>query len=706
MHRRLPVLLLFSSVLALMCTAAFGWKFASMADSQGFNNGVNTVVLTKLVNQINTEHVDFVIFQGDAITGSADDAACGSQMNTWLSIMGNLNCPWYFVPGNHDIQSPTAQENVLRSRVNQPLNGPSSDLEMVYWFDYQNARFIGLNSDHYGQQHLIQKDWLRSVLQNTTQPLIFVMAHEAAYGGGLDAYPSERDEFWSILTQYGVNTYFCGHRHYFHRALYGSVYQVVNGGAGGELVTGVPGTIAQYHYVVVEVIGLNLYGWCKSDTGAILDSWTQVVTPPTLVTCGQARLLPDGTNVTLQNKIVTYVKDNAFYIQEDDRSAGFRVTGVSGIAVGDRVNVTGLLATNSSGEREIQGSASKLSSGNPAPAPLVITNKAQLGGPLGYNPGAEGAVGCHNSGLLVKITGRVTAVGTGADAYKFYIDDGSGVADGTSWAGVPNKGVRVLWQGTVAVGEYRVVTGISSAFKNGSNVCRQIICTDRVVLSSFTAYNDCVYSSSTSHCNPALMPNVTTYNIGIGSPGPSSGTLKNFTNGIDTGVTLTLTQSGGVIWQPNGCSPSYDGGADCNTGTDARNVFSSMTASLVGLTYYGSTGWWVDATFTGLDPDKKYEFITSANRHKTDGTYEDRLTKYTISGADSFANSSTPGVTIGDGGASSTFCTGNNTTRGYVARWTDIRCGADGSFKVRAEAGSAQNSAYAFSAIKLIQRPL
>ena len=212
----------------------------------------------------------------------------------------------------------------------------------------------------------------------------------------------------------------------------------------------------------------------------------------------------------------------------------------------------------------------------------------------------------------------------------------------------------------------------------------------------WTAYNDVCYSSTSGH--PGLQPNVTTYNIGSGSPGPASGVLKDKATGASTGATLTLTQNGTVIWQPSTSS----GGTDCSSGTDARTIFDpAATVSLVGTVYYGSTGWWVDASFTGLNPAKQYTFVTTANRANT--SYTDRLTRYTISGADAFTNTSSSGTTVGGGGASTTFCTGSNTAAGYVARWTAINPGADGSFKVRAEAGSTQNSAYAFHAIQLVE---
>jgi len=213
----------------------------------------------------------------------------------------------------------------------------------------------------------------------------------------------------------------------------------------------------------------------------------------------------------------------------------------------------------------------------------------------------------------------------------------------------------------------------------------------------FTAYNDVCYSSTSGH--PALQPNVTTYNIGSGSPGPAGGLLLDKSTGTSTGVTVTLTQSGSVVWQPD----PVTGAATAMRDRRTKCLRSATTASLMGTVYYGSTGWWVDVSFTGLNPAATYEFVTTANRN--DATYTDRLTKYTISGADAYTNASSTGTTIGSGGVSTTLCTGYNTVNGYVARWTGINPGADGSFTVRAEAGSSQYKAYAFDAFKLVEVP-
>ncbi len=201
------------------------------------------------------------------------------------------------------------------------------------------------------------------------------------------------------------------------------------------------------------------------------------------------------------------------------------------------------------------------------------------------------------------------------------------------------------------------------------------------------AYNDCVYRN-----DQYIGENVTTYSIGNNFSGQTSGPLYDQATGEEMGVTATLTQSGGVNWQPE---PSA-GGSDTAIGTDAYNTFSGI-ADMTGVIYYGAAGWWVDVTFTGLDPATEYTFATSSARN----AYADRLTIYTLSGADTYTNASTEGVTVlADNKVG--FNTGNNHDEGYVARWTGITA-ADGTFSVRAEAdpSSPGGRAYAFNVFML-----
>ena len=119
----------------------------------------------------------------------------------------------------------------------------------------------------------------------------------------------------------------------------------------------------------------------------------------------------------------------------------------------------------------------------------------------------------------------------------------------------------------------------------------------------------------------------------------------------------------------------------------------------------------MDVTFTGLDPAKTYSFATSANRAGgTGGTppYTTQVSRYTISDATTAINASTSGVTVTTSVFSndtSAFATGENTVKGYVARWTGIQPGSDGDFKVRAQANGSVIEAYGFSVCMFSKKP-
>ncbi|UCG56738.1 MAG: lamin tail domain-containing protein [Phycisphaerales bacterium] len=193
-----------------------------------------------------------------------------------------------------------------------------------------------------------------------------------------------------------------------------------------------------------------------------------------------------------------------------------------------------------------------------------------------------------------------------------------------------------------------------------------------------TAYNDCVYSDG-----QYIAENVTTYGIGSGFGGLTSGLLVDQATGDDMGIVATFNQNGGVNWQPD----PGNGGRDSAAGTDAYNTFGGI-ADMTGVVYYGGTGWWVDLTFTGLNPATEYTFATSATRCN----YDNRLTIYTLRGADAYANASTAGVDV-LAENKVRFNTGDNCSEGYVTRWTGIRA-SDGSFTVRAEADPSSAEGY------------
>ncbi|MDO8586484.1 MAG: DUF5060 domain-containing protein [Armatimonadota bacterium] len=198
----------------------------------------------------------------------------------------------------------------------------------------------------------------------------------------------------------------------------------------------------------------------------------------------------DGSSVTCEGAIVSAAWTGYFYVESDSRCGGIRVEMPwHGLAVGMRADFTGIIRTNSSGERYIAASSASQS---PPPysagsvSPLNVNCRILGGGDWRYSPsigagqrGVDGGQGLNNIGLLVRVIGKMTQVDQGGQ--YFYIDDGGNLKDGTktlSGSGQPrdNVGVRVL--GTAALiptGSYVTVTGISSCFDSGGKLKRAII---------------------------------------------------------------------------------------------------------------------------------------------------------------------------------------------------------------------------------------
>lgn len=693
-------------------TTAESFRLTATADQRGYVSAFDAVLLQMQakVGGIGAFHV------------SPGDIDPPNYSRIRIDARFGTHSVWYPGIGNHEAE--TAEDMTwLRTEYNSgnggrvPLkvytnqDGPTGTVETNYSWDYGNVHFIMLNqywdggtvagSDVAADGDVVPalRNWLAANLAATAKPVIIVFGHEPAYpfnqfvGDSLDKYPANRDAFWNLLeSDPRVKAYICGHTNYYskYQKPGGRVWQIDLGNAGNDNGDG-----KTFLDVVIDPNEVRFDIWRDGGTGtfARTDTWSVPATEPVPVDVASpsaAKAMEDATYLRLTAPVSAAFPD-FFYMEDEDRVCGIRVNEPGFVtAPGVVLTVTGTITTNPDGERCIE--AMKIVTSSSATVkPVGMTNLALGGGAWQYNPstyagqrGVSGGVGANNIGLLARIFGEVTYKGTD----HFYVDDGSGVSDGSG-----HVGVRVAPYGAwiPSVGTLVQITGVSSCYASGGQIHRLLRYVSGLPLPPFVAYNDVVWNSG-----QPIAPNVTTYGIGSGFTGSTSGPLLDFATGTNTGITCAFTESGGVVWQ----SDPVTGGSDTNPGTDAYNVFNGIV-SLSGLVYYGSTGWWVDVEIAGLDPAGKYEFVTTSNRN--DATYTTRLSRYTISGVDSFTNTSTPGVTITNGGASTAFCTGYNTASGYVARWTNIAPGSDGKFKVRAEVapGGDAQKAYAFDAFKL-----
>ncbi|MEN6370819.1 MAG: carboxypeptidase regulatory-like domain-containing protein [Armatimonadota bacterium] len=402
--------------------------------------------------------------------------------------------------------------------------------------------------------------------------------------------------------------------------------------------------------------------------------------PVTPTTLAGARTAAGGSMLSVSGAVVTASYDNYFFIENTDRSAGIKVISTAKPAVGKVAFVAGnvVKADNEVAIAEVDDNFTT-DSNVTVPPPVAVTGKVA---------GELDKAGAAAQGMIVKVAGTVTGLHTNTDnkVDGYFLDDGSGiVGDGT------HKGIFVEMDPTWGtnssiVGKFKTIVSPLTVKKLGDTVLPAVKGVLDTTPPTFTAYNDCSWSDG------QLNNNITAYGVGTGFGGSTTGFLKDYTTGTSFPVMATFTTSGNVAWSANG-------GANCVGSSAAGSVFSGKV-DFIGYIQCAATGAYVDLTFSGLDPNGKYEFATTANGADNSLGI---ITRYTISEASSFTNTSAnaDSIVVSADGAYTEFNTGNNSgdfgIGGCIARWTNIQPSATGTFTVRAEFGEGNNSTYAFA---------
>ena len=182
-----------------------------------------------------------------------------------------------------------------------------------------------------------------------------------------------------------------------------------------------------------------------------------------------ARGLADDAEVLLAGRTATAGASqlgDRIYVEEENRTAGLMIVSNTPSQAGDRIYVIGKLATIEGERAIIDTTVSAVAPASSVPGALLMANKAVGGADAGGNvPGVPGAVGAYNLGLLIKIGGKVSAVGTDC----FWVHDGSGLP-----AEAGNKGIKVLSGVAVSDGQSVIITGISGAYSD-AGLIRSVI---------------------------------------------------------------------------------------------------------------------------------------------------------------------------------------------------------------------------------------
>ncbi|NJO01741.1 MAG: hypothetical protein HC880_08655 [Bacteroidia bacterium] len=201
------------------------FQFAIVSDRTG---GHRPGVFEKAVAKLNLLMPEFVVSVGDLIEGySKDSAEINLQWDEFNSFIGQLEPPFFYVPGNHDFSNEMMK--------NQWLARYGRD---YYYFIYKDVLFILMNTND-GDGITFSTDqvnYVKKVLEthSNVKWTLFFMHHPIwAYEG--------RDGFAEMETLLGNRPYtvFAGHTHmYLHSLRNNRNYYVLGTTGGGSELRG------------------------------------------------------------------------------------------------------------------------------------------------------------------------------------------------------------------------------------------------------------------------------------------------------------------------------------------------------------------------------------------------------------------------------------------------------------------------------------
>ena len=131
------------------------FQFAIVSDRHG---GGRPGIYEDAVGKLNLLQPEFVMCVGDLIPGYIEDAdEINTQWDEVTAIIGDLEMPFFFVPGNHDISNP-AMADVWRERFGRSF----------YHFVYRDVLFLCLNSEDTAPDTFSEEqiDYVRRVLDD------------------------------------------------------------------------------------------------------------------------------------------------------------------------------------------------------------------------------------------------------------------------------------------------------------------------------------------------------------------------------------------------------------------------------------------------------------------------------------------------------------------------------------------------------------
>jgi predicted MPP superfamily phosphohydrolase len=242
-------------------------------DSQGRSD------VAKQVAAVHDEFpFDFAILLGDNVYGSDAPAEMAKRFEAPYKPLLDAGVVFHAVLGNHD--NPTERFYALFNMGGERYYTFRASRGGVSNLTLGGVRFFALDTGYLDQPQL---DWLEKELSSSSSDWKIAFFHHPLYSSGKThgSALESRAVLEPLFVKYGVSAAFSGHDHIYERVKPqkgGIVYWVAGG--GGSLRTGdlratdltAKGFDRDYHFMIVEITGDDLYFQAISRTGATIDS--------------------------------------------------------------------------------------------------------------------------------------------------------------------------------------------------------------------------------------------------------------------------------------------------------------------------------------------------------------------------------------------------------------------------------------------------
>jgi hypothetical protein len=312
-----------------------------IGDTQNGESGGHSNLITRLMESVNTHHVDYVLFPGDLIgdTGS-------SGWNAWesrTSILGTNSLgrdKRLMNPGNHDRGSGGTfanWQNTFNWLPNsQVLNGQSGVDQVDYFVDHENVRFLSISTDApgsiYNGRHVNSAppalDWMREVMKdvdtrnadadpNNNIDHVFTFSHRPVTTQAESPTGGTNGAWWESMTgqdgnsgNHAATAFLAGHWHMYQPSRPDpdvDTMEIISGTGGGG-VEGQPHR-NRHGYSIISVDGGNVTSQFYGDFDQGSDDWDFQLLDEFTVT--QVGGLPTGELMRYQFESGAFDRDSS-----------------------------------------------------------------------------------------------------------------------------------------------------------------------------------------------------------------------------------------------------------------------------------------------------------------------------------------------------------------------------------------------------------